>query len=88
MDLQSALESFETELGELEAQLADPAIIQDQNRFREVSVRHAELAPIVGLYHELRQALAEAEEAEALLPETQDEEMREYLRTAADEAED
>ncbi len=86
MDLQSALESFETELGELEAQLADPAIIQDQNRFREVSVRHAELAPIVGLYHELRQALAEAEEAEALLPETQDEEMREYLRTAADEA--
>lgn len=86
MDFQNALESYEAELRELETQLSDPGLVQDNSRFREVSMRHAELAPLVGLYHEFQKAQREAEEAAALLPETDDEEMREYLQASAEEA--
>ena len=44
----AALETMEEELRNLERQLSDPDVIADQNRFRDVSKRHAELSTAVG----------------------------------------
>jgi peptide chain release factor 1 len=86
MDFQKAFANCETELRELEAQLSEPDLVQDNNRYREVSMRHAEVAPLVSLYHEFLQALRDVQEAEVLLAEADDEEMRDYLQASAEEA--
>ena len=33
----------------------DPTVLADQNRFRDLSVRHSELAPVVAAFHEFCQ---------------------------------
>lgn len=86
MDWESAFASREQELAELEEQLGDPAIISDQVRYRDISMRHAELAPLVALYHEHQASLAEVAEAEAMLADADDDEMREFLEATRDEA--
>jgi peptide chain release factor 1 len=85
MDFTSTLTELKTEITRLEEQLSDPVLIADQNRYREVSVRHAEIAPLVHKYAELEAARAEIGEAEAMLAETDDEEMRSFLEVSAEE---
>ncbi|MEA2023907.1 MAG: peptide chain release factor 1 [Actinomycetota bacterium] len=68
-------EEFEANL----ALLADPAVIADQKRYREVTGRHAELKPIVDAYRRYRDAETESEEAVELAAIEDDAEMTEYL---------
>jgi peptide chain release factor 1 len=68
---------------ELNALLADPDVIGDQNRFRELSIELAEIAPVVTEFQSYRQAQHELEDAEAML-EDADATVREL---AQDEAE-
>jgi peptide chain release factor 1 len=76
----AALETMEDELRNLERQLSDPDVIADQNRFRDVSKRHAELSTAVARYSEYKAALQDVEEARALLEETADEEERQFYQ--------
>ncbi|MEA3509907.1 MAG: PCRF domain-containing protein, partial [Actinomycetota bacterium] len=68
-------EEFESNL----ALLADPSVIADQKRYREVTGRHAELKPIVDAYRRYRDAETESEEAAELSTIEDDAEMVEYL---------
>lgn len=73
--LNSADEEFESIL----VLLADPTVLADQKRYREVTGRHAELKPIVEAFRRHRDAETEAEEAAELVELEDDPEMVEYL---------
>ncbi|GAF86075.1 unnamed protein product, partial [marine sediment metagenome] len=63
-----------------------PEVIADSARLRELSVRHSELEPAVEKLVEFRGHLRDRDEAEALLAEAEDEQMREFLQGERDEA--
>lgn len=86
MDFAKTLTNTLAEVAELEQQLSDPAVLADQSRFRDLSVRHSELQPLVGTYAEYQKAESDLSEAQAMLQETEDEEMREFLELSAQEA--
>jgi peptide chain release factor 1 len=73
--LNSADDEFESIL----VLLADPTVLADQKRYREVTGRHAELKPIVEAFRRHRDAETEAEEAAELVELEDDPEMVEYL---------
>lgn len=52
--LLNKLETLSERLQELDALLADPLIINDQGRFRELSIEHAEVRPVVSCFNEYR----------------------------------
>jgi len=76
----AALDALEEEFGQLEHQLAEPDTLSDANRFRRMSIRHAELATAVAHVRDYRAAMADAEEAQSSLQEANDEEEREFYR--------
>jgi peptide chain release factor 1 len=86
MDLTGPFEKMTAELDELAHRLSDPAVIADNNLFRDLSRRHSELEPAVALWQEYQQALQDREEAETMLAEAEDDEMREFLAAEHEEA--
>jgi len=90
MDLHEAMDKLERERQELEQALSQPEATADSNRYRELSKRYAEVEPTVALYRDYQQALQDAAEAESLLEESHDPEMRGFLEqelaTARDRA--
>ncbi len=86
MDLAATIAKFSQELQEIEEQLSQPDVLRDPQRFRELTIRHAELLPLVETYQEYRRAQEDWTEAEDLLQETDDPEMRAFLEAARDEA--
>lgn len=56
--------------------LADPEIIGEQNRFRELSQEYAQLEPVVNCYREYTEAVENLDNAQEMLADT-DPEMRE-----------
>jgi peptide chain release factor 1 len=86
MDFEKTLANTLAEVAELEKQLADPDVLSDQNRMRDLSVRHSNLQPLVQTYAEYQRVKADLEEAEAMLKDADDHEMKEFLQVARDEA--
>jgi peptide chain release factor 1 len=81
-----------TKLEELEAgfavtleEMADPAVVADRDRYRTVSIRHAELRPIIETFREYQLAADEMAEAADMAAGEPDAEMRAYLGGIADE---
>lgn len=64
---------------QLTALLSDPAVIGDQNRYRELSKEQAGLTDIVSAYDEYMAADAEIESCKAMLEEADDAAMREMI---------
>ncbi|WP_338751021.1 peptide chain release factor 1 [Janibacter alittae] len=64
-----SVEALLTEHAELEAALADPAVIGDPDRLREVNQRYARLTPIVTAQHAHEEALGDLEAARELAGE-------------------
>ncbi len=64
---------------QLTALLSDPAVIGDQNRYRELSKEQAGLTDIVNAYDEYMAAGAEIESCRAMLEEADDAAMREMI---------
>ena len=59
------LESLERKFLDLEQELADPAIFNDQDRYRKLTKAHSDLKPVVAIfrqYRELKQNLADNQE--------------------------
>jgi peptide chain release factor 1 len=73
--LRAIEESFDDTL----TQLADPSVLGDQERYVEVSTRHAELKPIVEAWRGYLQAEQEVAEATELLAGESDPDMRAFL---------
>lgn len=86
MEFAQRLDNVAQEVAELEQQLSDPAVLADRNRFRDLSARHSELAPLLAKYNEWKAARSDREEAETMLADTDDAEMREFLEVSRDEA--
>src|SRR6266496_892983 len=75
MQFAPKLEQLEKRFNELNAQMADPAVISDGEQYRKITKTHSELAEIVAKYREWKKAEDSLSQARAMLQE-QDPEMR------------
>lgn len=73
------LENIQEQIRELEQRLADPELIADMKRWQEVNRDYVNLKPVAESYTAYRQAMDGAKEDEALLKESNEEEMKEML---------
>ncbi|MFN8040561.1 MAG: peptide chain release factor 1 [Acidimicrobiales bacterium] len=80
------LADLEREHAEVEARLADPAVIADQRRYAEVARRYRELGPLVACMQSLRAASDDLDAARELYADAGGDD-RELLRGEIDEAE-
>lgn len=65
---------------ELQAELSNPDVISDQNRFRKLMKEQNDLTPVVEAYQAYKGAKQNAEDSVAILNEENDEEMRELAK--------
>ena len=72
------------ELGET---LSDPAVIQDYNRFRDLSKQRKSMEETVELYYAWKKATDSIEEAKQMIYEEKDEEMKSFLKMEMEENE-
>lgn len=73
--IRSKLETLADRLEEINALLADPGVIGDQNKFRELSKEHAQISPVVACFVNYQETLENLEEARGMLKDS-DPEMR------------
>ena len=64
-----SVDALLTEHAELEAALADPAVIGDPDRLREVNRRYAALTPVVTAHHAHEETVGDLEAARELAGE-------------------
>ncbi|MHB1021255.1 MAG: peptide chain release factor 1 [Acidobacteriaceae bacterium] len=64
------LEQIEARYEELGAQLAEPEIISDQQRYQKTAKQHRDLEPVVEMFREYKQIQQGIAEARAMLTET------------------
>ncbi len=69
---------------EISALLADPETMSDQNWFRSLSQEYAEIEPVVESYREYRRVLELVAEAEAMMRDDADADMREMAQEEYD----
>lgn len=79
------LEELEGHFATTIEEMSDPVVISDQDRYRDVSIRHAELRPVIEAFRDYQQASVEMGEADEMAASEQDAEMREYLEGVAAE---
>ena len=80
------IEELERRSMEIESLLSDPAVMSNQGEFRKLSKEHADLAPLVEVYRRHRRLLAEIEDNQGLLAES-DPEIREMAKAELEELE-
>jgi peptide chain release factor 1 len=80
------LGELDQEFQDVEARLADPALIADQTRYQQVTKRYRELEPIVDRARELRRRRGDLEAAREMLSDAAGDD-REIVRAEVDEAE-
>ena len=73
---------------EVTALLSDPSVISDNNKFRELSVEHSDLMDITTLWQNYVRAETDQADAEAMLAESSDPEMKEMMQDEIDSARD
>ena len=78
--------ALESEFHAVEADLADPAILSDSDRVRDLSRRHKELGEIVRAWRELSSSRADVAVAREMLTDASGDE-REMMRQEVEEAE-
>src|SRR5487761_2050350 len=80
MQYQQKLDDIERRFDALNAQMADPAVINDSALYRKVSKSHSELAEIVAKYREWKEATRNLADSRSMLAESDPE-----LRSMAEE---
>lgn len=73
------LAGVEQRFDKLERLLSDPAVIRDQQAYRQYSMEHAELSKVVSAFREYKDVAGNIEESRDLLKE-EDEEIKELAR--------
>ncbi|WP_455220527.1 peptide chain release factor 1 [Kaarinaea lacus] len=74
--IRSKLETLSDRLEEINALLADPDIIGNQNQFRDLSKEHAQISPVVECFVRYQETLEDIDAAESMLKDD-DPEIRE-----------
>lgn len=80
------LQQLEDEYNDIQTQMADPEVIADQKTYQVLVRKFKQLKPTVELYSELKQVNAEIEEAEMILKESSDEDMKSLAKEQLDAA--
>ena len=83
--IHNKLESLTDRLEEINALLADPEVISDQNRFRSLSQEYAQVNPVVSCFRQYQTTLSDIETARQMLEE-EDKEMQEMAQQELDSA--
>ncbi|MBW3577479.1 MAG: peptide chain release factor 1 [Actinobacteria bacterium] len=78
------LDEMERTYGELEQQLADPAVLADGQRYVQLAKRHGELSDLVATYREYRQVSGDLQAAREMAREASGDD-RDLMRAEADE---
>lgn len=73
------LESIERRYEELEQQLSDPAVFDDQERYRKLAKAHADMGEVVAVFRRYKKMAADLEENQELVQDD-DPEMRELAQ--------
>ena len=73
---------------EVTALLSDPSVISDNNKFRELSVEHSDLMDITTLWQNYVGAETDQADAESMLTEASDPDMKEMMQEEIDSARD
>ncbi|MBH0065263.1 MULTISPECIES: peptide chain release factor 1 [Psychrobacter] len=73
---------------EVTALLSDPSVISDNNKFRELSVEHSDLMDITTLWQNYVGAETNQADAEAMLADASDPDMKEMMQEEIDNARD
>lgn len=81
--LLNKLEKLNERILEIDALMADPDTIGDQNRFREISKERAEIAPVVSCFSEYRKNIDNIESSKEMMKDGD----KEIRQMAADELE-
>ena len=71
---------------EVTALLSDPSVISDNNKFRELSVEHSDLMDITTLWQNYVRAETDQADAEAMLADASDPDMKEMMQEEIDNA--
>ncbi len=79
------LEQVESRFEELNNLLADPSIMSDRDRYRDLTKEHFDLEPIVKCFREWRHAEASFKESKEILDTSSDAELRELAALEMDE---
>ena len=77
LDKIKKIEEKYTELGEI---LSKPEVIQDYNKFRDLSKQRKSMEETVELYHQWQEAKKAIDDGEEMLHGETDEEMRGFLK--------
>ncbi len=77
--IKAKLENIAERLEEINALMADPGVISDQNQFRALSKEYAQLNPVVCCFNAYLATLEDIEEAQAMLKDD-DNDMREMAK--------
>ena len=82
------LQQIEDEFADIENKISEPDIINNQNEFKRLMRRHKELGNVVHLFRKLKKAQKDLKDAESILGENPDNEMREFAREQLKSAKD
>ncbi len=83
--IQAKLENLAERLEEINALMADPGVISDQNQFRALSKEYAQLNPVVSCFNNYQATVSDIEETQSMLKDD-DEDMREMAKEELKEA--
>jgi peptide chain release factor 1 len=85
--IEQLVEQIEARFADLAAQMSDPEVIGDRQRYADVGRAYSELEPAAELAREWRLARSDADGAEELLAEAEDPELRTELADARERLE-
>ena len=82
------LEQMSQRFAEVEKQIADPELIKDQKKYKDVMREHSHLSSVMEAYEEYKTVLQGIEDAKLLITEEDDPEMKEMAREELKELEE
>jgi len=85
MEMLEKLRSLKERYDELTHRMTDPAVLADPSAYRKISIEQAELAEVVEQLNEYESVLAGMAEAEEILRESGDSELKEMARAELDD---
>ena len=88
MDLIKKLEDLSVRFEEVQGLIADPDLVKDQKKYKDVMREHRYLTELMELYAEYKKVLSGIEEATVLITEEEDHDMKEMAREELKELEE
>lgn len=78
------LEQVESRFEEITALLADPAVMGDRDRYRQLTKEHVDLDPIVQCFRQWRKVTTDLAESKEILESSKDDELRSLAQSEID----